>query len=75
MIADLVLQGIIVVTSLGAAVFWAISASVHIPDLLHTPLSGDGSISDILREQSKLNAVGARFAAISVFFQGALYLL
>ena len=53
------------VCALFAAGFWIWSAIIHIPDLLQIPLSGPGSITDIMKRQSRLSAIAALFAAAS----------
>lgn len=57
-----------------AAVFWLWSALIHVPDLMQTALSGPGSITAIMRKQSRLSAVAAAFAAISALAQAYLLL-
>lgn len=52
------------VCALVAAGFWFWSAAVPVPDLLQTPMS-DGSITDIMRRQSRLSAIAAVFAGAS----------
>jgi len=52
-----------------AALFWLLSALVRVPDLLETKLSGEGSVTGIMRKQSALSAIAAVFAAISVAAQ------
>ena len=49
-----------------AAGFWFGSALIRVPDLLETPPTGPGSITDIMRRQSRLSAIGAVFAGLSV---------
>ena len=49
-----------------AAGFWFWSAVITVPDLLNTPMSGPGSITDIMKKQSRLNAIAAVFAGLSV---------
>ncbi len=60
---------IIIVSAALAAVFWLLSALIKIPDLLDTRLSGEDSITGIMRKQSALSAIAAIFAAISVAAQ------
>jgi hypothetical protein len=63
------LQAFSAITALLAAVFWGLSALVHIPDMAKTKISGEGSLTHILRKQARLSAAGATFAAISALFQ------
>jgi hypothetical protein len=56
-------------SSLGAAVFWGWSATIVVPDLMRTKISGAGSVTDIMKRQSQLSAIGAFLAAISIVFQ------
>jgi hypothetical protein len=64
-------NGIAILTGLLAAGFWLWSARVSVPDLLDTTIGGEGSITDILKRQSRLSAVAAIFAALSVMAQAA----
>jgi hypothetical protein len=54
-----------------AAVFWLLSALVRAPRYVDTTVNEPGSILWIIRRQSKLSAIAAVFAAISVLGQGA----
>jgi hypothetical protein len=58
-------------TGLIAAGFWLWSALISIPDILKTKLSGAGSITDLMRKQSRLSAIAAFFTAVSVLTQAA----
>jgi hypothetical protein len=58
-------------TGLIAAGFWLWSALISIPDILQTKLSGAGSITDLMRKQSRLSAIAAFFTAVSVLTQAA----
>lgn len=60
-----------IVTGLIAAVFWLWSALVHIPPLLETTFVGPGSITEIMKKQSRLSAIAALFTAASVLAQAA----
>ena len=60
--AQIVIAGLAFV----AAVFWFWSAIVRIPNLLETRLEGPGSITEIMKKQSRLSAIAAVFAGLSV---------
>ena len=58
-------QIVIAVLAFVAAGFWFWSAVVRIPNLLETPLEGPGSLTEIMKEQSRLSAIAAVFAGLS----------
>ena len=58
-------QIVIALLAFVAAGFWFWSAVITIPDLLNTPMSGRGSITDIMKKQSRLSAIAAVFAGLS----------
>ena len=64
-----ILSSLAIGTALLAAFFWFKSAIIKIPDLADTPMSGKGSITDLMQKQSKLSAIGAIFAALSALLQ------
>jgi hypothetical protein len=55
--------------AIAAAIFWARSARVHVPDLPDTALTGPNSVAGLMRKQSGLNANAALCAAASVIAQ------
>jgi hypothetical protein len=61
-----------IVASAGAGIFWLWSSLVKIPDLMQTTLHGPGSITDILRRQSRLSAIAASCAAVAALAQAVL---
>ena len=62
-------------TALLASFYWYQSATMKIPDLLNTTLSGAGSLTSILTEQSKVSSKAAAFAGISALAQAVAMLL
>jgi len=64
------LQIISALFAFAAAVFWAASALIKIPDMLKTNISGKGSITAIMNRQARLSALGASCAAASAVLQG-----
>jgi hypothetical protein len=58
-------------TALIAAGLWFWSAAGRIPDLLDTPMSGEGSITDLMSRQSRRSAFAALAAGISALAQVA----
>ena len=66
------LQIISIVFAFLAAGFWGVSAFIPVPDLMDTKLSGEGSITSIMRKQARFSALGAGSAAISAALQGAI---
>jgi hypothetical protein len=64
------LQVISAVLAFGAAGFWAASALISVPDLRQTRLSGEGSITGIMKKQARFSALGAGCAALGALLQG-----
>ncbi|MGE4431558.1 MAG: hypothetical protein AB7E05_12530 [Sphingobium sp.] len=58
------------ILAFSAAGFWAASALISVPDLMQTKLSGEGSITSIMKKQAHLSALGAGAAALSALLQG-----
>jgi hypothetical protein len=54
-----------VACALSAAGFAIWSARIPVPDLLNTPMSGPGSITDIMNQQSRLSTIASFFAVVS----------
>lgn len=57
------------VGALFAAGFWMASALVRVPDIMNTALTGPGSITNVIKRQAKLSAIGAAFASLSALAQ------
>jgi hypothetical protein len=55
-----------------AALFWFISASIRVPDLPQTALSGPNSITGIVRRQSIWSGLAAACAGVSALAQAAI---
>ena len=54
-----------VASALIAAGFAIWSARIPVPDLMNTPMSGPGSITDIMNQQSHLSKIASYFAVVS----------
>ena len=66
------LQCVVIGGAVLAAIFWLVSALVTVPDMEQTTIGGDGSITDIMRKQSRWSAAGAGCAAISAICQAII---
>jgi hypothetical protein len=64
-----ILEWISIVLAIVAAVFWIWSSVITVPDIMDTSLSGKGSVTDIMRRQSRLSGIAAVFAAVSAILQ------
>ena len=58
-----------------AAIFWLISALLHIPNTLDMTLSGPNSPAGYMKRQSKWSAIAAGFAAVAALTQAWLVFL
>lgn len=54
-----------------AAILWFVSASIQIPEIIKTKLSGNGSITDLMQKQSRWSAFAALAAGASALTQAA----
>ena len=69
------IQWISATTAIAAAVLWFWSASISIPDMMELPLSGKGSLTDLLKKQSRISALAALCAGVAALAQTGSMLL
>ncbi|MBS1830161.1 MAG: hypothetical protein JST93_32975 [Acidobacteria bacterium] len=70
-----ILTSVQLIATAGAALLWLWSAIIYIPDLMQTRLSGPESVTEIMRKQSRMNAIAALFASVAAATQATLAIL